>query len=125
MFFKVNHQSSKSRARTGTITTDHGTVQTPTFAPCGTKGTIKGLTQEQIKNLKIQFVCVNTYHLVMDPGVEVLEKAGGIHPLAKFPISLMSDSGDFRYFHWQTKINGVLQYAEMSNHWWKKYRRME
>lgn len=97
-FFKVNHTSSKSKARLGTITTDHGVVQTPAFVPVGTKGTIKGLTQEQIKNLDIQLSFVNTYHLVTHPGVEVLQKVEGIHSLAKYSIPLMSDSGGFQVF---------------------------
>ncbi|MCX6732025.1 MAG: tRNA guanosine(34) transglycosylase Tgt, partial [Candidatus Roizmanbacteria bacterium] len=86
------------KARLGTITTDHGVVQTPAFVPVGTKGTIKGLTQEQIKTLTIQLSFVNTYHLVTHPGVEVLQKAGGIHSLAKYSIPLMSDSGGFQVF---------------------------
>jgi len=66
--------------------------------PAGTKGTIKGITQEQIKELKIQISFVNTYHLVTHPGVEVLQKAGGIHNFAKYTIPLMSDSVGFKYF---------------------------
>lgn len=97
-FFKVLHNSSKSKARLGTITTDHGVINTPAFVPVGTKGTIKGLTQEQIKDLKIQASFVNTYHLVTHPGVEVLKKAGGIHPFAHYTIPLMSDSGGFQVF---------------------------
>lgn len=97
-FFKVEQQSTKSKARLGTITTDHGLVQTPAFVPVGTKGTIKGLTQGQIGELKIQISFVNTYHLVTHPGVEVLEKAGGIHQLAKYSTPLMSDSGGFQVF---------------------------
>ena len=97
-FYKVTHRSSKSQARLGTITTDHGVVQTPAFMPAGTKGTIKGLTQEHIKELKIQVSFVNTYHLVTHPGVDVLQKAGGIHTFAHYSIPLMSDSGGFQVF---------------------------
>lgn len=97
-FFKVDYQSTKSKARLGTITTDHGVVQTPAFVPVGTKGTIKGLTQEEIKALNIQLSFVNTYHLVTHPGVDVLQKAGGVHTLAKYSIPLMSDSGGFQVF---------------------------
>jgi queuine tRNA-ribosyltransferase len=71
-FFTVNHTSSKSQARLGTITTDHGVVQTPAFVPVGTKGTIKGLTPAHIKDLAIQISFVNTYHLVTHPGIGVL-----------------------------------------------------
>lgn len=97
-FFKVNHQSTKSKARLGIITTDHGLVQTPAFVPVGTKGTIKGLTQEQIGSLHIQLSFVNTYHLVVHPGIELLQQAGGVHRLAKYTIPLMSDSGGFQVF---------------------------
>ena len=97
-FFTVHHQSSKSRARLGSIQTDHGTIQTPAFVPVGTKGTIKGLTQEQIKNLHVQLSFVNTYHLVTHPGVEVLQSAGGVHKYAHYSIPLMSDSGGFQVF---------------------------
>jgi queuine tRNA-ribosyltransferase len=97
-FFRVTHRSSRSKARLGTITTDHGVVQTPAFVPVGTKGTIKGLTQEQIAALHVQLSFVNTYHLVTHPGVDVLRSAGGIHRLAHYSIPLMSDSGGFQVF---------------------------
>jgi len=97
-FFDVEHISTKSKARLGTITTDHGIVQTPAFVPVGTKGTIKGLTPAQIKELNIQLSFVNTYHLVTHPGVGVLEQAGGVHNFAKYKIPLMSDSGGFQVF---------------------------
>lgn len=97
-FFSVGYRSSQSKARLGSITTTHGVVQTPAFVPVGTKGTIKGLPQEFIANLKIQLSFVNTYHLVTHPGVDVLESAGGIHQLAKYTIPLMSDSGGFQVF---------------------------
>ena len=98
MFFTVHHQSKKSKARVGTIQTDHGLVQTPAFVPVGTKGTIKGLTQQHIAELNVQLSFVNTYHLVVHPGVELLEQAGGVHTYAKYTIPLMSDSGGFQVF---------------------------
>lgn len=97
-FFTVNHRSSKSGARLGTLKTDHGVVNTPAFVPVGTKGTIKGLTQDHIKSLDIQLSFVNTYHLVTHPGIEVLQQSGGVHKLAKYTIPLMSDSGGFQVF---------------------------
>lgn len=97
-FFTIVHNSKKSRARLGAITTDHGTVQTPAFVPVGTKGTIKGLPQQFISDLHIQLSFVNTYHLVTHPGVDVLSKAGGIHTMANYSIPLMSDSGGFQVF---------------------------
>lgn len=97
-FFTVNHTSSKSGARLGTLETDHGVVNTPAFVPVGTKGTIKGLTQDHIKDLHIQLSFVNTYHLVTHPGIELLQQSGGVHNLAKYTIPLMSDSGGFQVF---------------------------
>lgn len=97
-FFTVNHTSSKSGARLGRLMTDHGVVNTPAFVPVGTKGTIKGLTQDHIKDLRIQLSFVNTYHLVTHPGIELLQQSGGVHNLAKYTIPLMSDSGGFQVF---------------------------
>jgi len=97
-FFTVNHKSFKSNARLGTLKTDHGVVNTPAFVPVGTKGTIKGLTQDHIKDLRIQLSFVNTYHLVTHPGIELLQQSGGVHNLAKYTIPLMSDSGGFQVF---------------------------
>lgn len=97
-FFKVHSVSAKSKARRGTISTAHGTVETPAFVPVGTKGTIKALPQPFFKDIGIQLSFVNTYHLVTHPGVEVLRAAGGIHKLADYRIPLMSDSGGFQVF---------------------------
>lgn len=98
MFFKVNHRSTKSKARIGTIKTSHGEVQTPTFVPCATKGTLKGILPEQIPNMNVQLMFVNTYHLVIHPGSKIIRDAGGIHKYSKLPTPLMSDSGGFQVF---------------------------
>lgn len=97
-FFKVTHHSTKSKARTGTISTDHGVISTPAFVPVGTKATIKAFDPRFIQEVGIQLAFVNTYHLVTHPGVEVLEKAGGAHEYGKLTIPLMSDSGGFQVF---------------------------
>lgn len=97
-FFTVSHRSSRSKARLGTIMTDHGVVQTPAFVPVGTKGTIKGVPFQFLKDIGIQLSFVNTYHLVTHPGVDVLEKAGGIHTMAGYTMPLLSDSGGFQVF---------------------------
>jgi tRNA-guanine transglycosylase len=78
--------------------TDHGVVQTPAFVPVGTKGTIKGVPFQFLKDIGIQLSFVNTYHLVTHPGVDVLEKAGGIHTMAGYTMPLLSDSGGFQVF---------------------------
>ncbi len=97
-FFKVKHRSQKSQARLGTITTDHGLIQTPAFVPVGTKATIKGITQQQIADLHVQLSFVNTYHLVVHPGTSLFQSSGGVHNFAKYTIPLMSDSGGFQVF---------------------------
>lgn len=97
-FFTIHHRSKKSRARLGTIHTDHGDIQTPSFVPCATKGTLKGIDPTSIPSLGVEIMFVNTYHLVSHPGSEVVKKQGGIHRYAQFPTALMSDSGGFQVF---------------------------
>ena len=99
-FFKVLYQSKKrgSRARLGEIVTAHGKIKTPAFMAAGTKGTVKSLLPSLLKEIRTQVAFVNTYHLVTHPGVEVIEKAGGIHQYANLNIPLMSDSGGFQVF---------------------------
>lgn len=97
-FFTVHHRSKKSKARVGTIQTSHGAVQTPTFVPCATKGTLKGIPPEMIPDMQVQLMFVNTYHLVTHPGTDIIRDAGGIHSYSKLPTPLMSDSGGFQVF---------------------------
>jgi len=99
-FFKVLYQSKakKTKARLGKINTAHGTVKTPSFVPVATKGTIKALPPQFIKDIGTQLAFVNTYHLVTHPGPDLIAKAGGIHNFAKLDIPLMSDSGGFQVF---------------------------
>lgn len=97
-FFKILHKSKKSKARLGEIRTHHGVINTPSFVPCATKGTLKGILPSFIKGIKIQVAFVNTYHLVMSPGTYIIKKSGGIHAFSKLNIPLMSDSGGFQVF---------------------------
>jgi len=97
-FFKISHQSSKSKARLGEIHSDHGIMKTPGFISAATKGTIKTLTPKQVKEIGIQGSCVNTYHLVTHPGADIIEKAGGIQKYSGLNIFTMSDSGGFQVF---------------------------
>lgn len=97
-FFKVIHKSKKSKARLGEINTAHGLIKTPAFVPVATKGTIKSLLPELLKEIGIQVAFVNTYHLVDYPGADIIEKAGGIHKFSRLNIPLMSDSAGFQVF---------------------------
>ncbi|OGK16735.1 hypothetical protein A2690_04945 [Candidatus Roizmanbacteria bacterium RIFCSPHIGHO2_01_FULL_39_12b] len=96
--FNVLQTSTKSCARVGEITTPHGVIKTPALVVVGTKGTVKGLSPEDLELTGTQFVFSNTYHLVLSPTLEVIEKAGGIHKLSKINKPIITDSGGFQVF---------------------------
>lgn len=105
--FKVLYQSKakKSKARLGEIKTKHGVVKTPSFVPVATKGTLKAVPPQFIKEIGTQLAFVNTYHLVTHPGADLIAKAKGIHNFAKLDIPLMSDSGGFQVFSLANRKN--------------------
>ena len=119
-FFKFLYQSKKtylsagrSKARLGEIKTSHGVIKTPSFVTVGTKGTIKSLVPSFLKEIKTQVAFVNTYHLVTHPGVEIIEKAGGIHNYSGLNIPLMSDSGGFQVFSLARKKNQKSKFKSL------------
>lgn len=80
MKFELQHNDTKTNARAGLITTDHGVIETPIFMPVGTQGTVKGVHMTELKeDIDAQIILGNTYHLYLRPGLEILEKAGGLH----------------------------------------------
>ena len=85
-------------ARRGVVTTRHGTIQTPVFMPVGTLASVKSLTTEQLEALGPEIILNNTYHLMLRPGVELLEKLGGVHKFMSWNGSVLSDSGGFQLF---------------------------
>jgi queuine tRNA-ribosyltransferase len=94
---KVTDQASKARA--GTITTDHGQIQTPIFMPVGTAGSVKAVSQQQLKeDVQAQIILGNTYHLYLRPGLEVLEQAGGLHRFNSWDRPILTDSGGYQVF---------------------------
>ena len=97
-FFRVLKKSTKSRARVGVIETAHGNIETPAFVPVATKGTLKAIPPRDFQEIGIQVAFVNTFHLTLHPGVEVIKKCGGIHEYANLNIPLMSDSAGFQVF---------------------------
>ena len=99
MTFTLQHTDSKSEARAGLITTDHGEIQTPIFMPVGTLGSVKGVHLHELKDdVKAQIILGNTYHLYLRPGLEVIEKAGGLHRFNGFDRPMLTDSGGFQVF---------------------------
>ena len=85
-------------ARLGRLTTPHGVVDTPTFMPVGTQGTVKGLTQQALGDLGVQILLGNTYHLYLRPGHERIRRLGGLHRFMSWPGAILTDSGGFQVF---------------------------
>ena len=87
-----------SRARLGRLHTPHGTVETPAFIFCATKAAIKGLTPRQMRENETQIILSNTYHLMIQPGAERIERAGGLHAFTGWDGPMLTDSGGFQIF---------------------------
>lgn len=88
-----------SKARTGTIVTAHGEIKTPIFMPVGTAGTVKAVHQHELRDdIKAQIILGNTYHLYLKPGLDVLEKAGGLHKFNGWEKPILTDSGGYQVY---------------------------
>ena len=99
MKFDLKITDPKSKARAGTITTDHGTIETPIFMPVGTVGTVKGVHQTELKDqINPDIILANTYHLFLRPGMDILEKAGGIHKFMNWDRNILTDSGGYQVY---------------------------
>ena len=96
--FTIKHRDKNSKARTGIILTEHGTIKTPAFVPVGSGASIKSLTPEEIKEAKIDVFFVNTYHMLFRPGIETVFSSGGLHKFMNWDRPLMTDSGGFQVF---------------------------
>ena len=97
--FHLQHTDKTSQARAGKIVTDHGEIETPIFMPVGTAGSVKAVTQQQLlEDVKAQIILGNTYHLYLRPGLEVLEKAGGLHQFNGWYKPILTDSGGYQVF---------------------------
>ncbi|QQS50082.1 MAG: tRNA guanosine(34) transglycosylase Tgt [Bacteroidota bacterium] len=120
MFFKIESTDIRSRARAGVLSTGHGTIETPIFMPVGTGGTVKGVHQRELdQDIKAQIILGNTYHLYLRPGLEVIQKAGGLHRFMNWEKPILTDSGGYQVFsladnrklkedgaHFQSHIDG-------------------
>jgi len=99
MKFTLTAQDTHSKARAGEIKTDHGTIQTPIFMPVGTAGTVKAVHQHELTNdVKAQIILGNTYHLYLRPGLNTLEKAGGLHKFNGWEKPILTDSGGYQVY---------------------------
>ncbi|MDE5692679.1 MAG: tRNA guanosine(34) transglycosylase Tgt [Duncaniella sp.] len=99
MDFQLQATAPGTNARAGLITTDHGTIETPIFMPVGTLGSVKAVHQHELRDdVKAQIILGNTYHLYLRPGIDILEKAGGLHKFNGWERPILTDSGGFQVF---------------------------
>jgi queuine tRNA-ribosyltransferase len=96
--FELIHQSKKSRARVGRIHTPHGIIDTPSFVGVGTNGALKALDSEMVNQIGLQLMFCNTYHLMLQPGTEIIKQAGGLHSFIGRDKPIITDSGGFQVF---------------------------
>lgn len=96
--FRILHKDKKTKARVGEIYTPHGVIKTPAFVPVGTQASVKSLTPEEIRDSGTQLFFVNTYHMYLRPGIEVVEKLGGLHTFMGWDGPIITDSGGFQVF---------------------------
>ncbi|WP_117883266.1 tRNA guanosine(34) transglycosylase Tgt [Aureibaculum luteum] len=99
MKFDLKITDTTSKARAGTITTDHGVIETPIFMPVGTVASVKGVHQQELKkDINADIILGNTYHLYLRPGTKILEKAGGLHKFMNWDRPILTDSGGYQVY---------------------------
>jgi queuine tRNA-ribosyltransferase len=99
MKFDLLQKDAQSKARAGSITTDHGVIETPIFMPVGTAGTVKGVHQRELKeDINPDIILGNTYHLYLRPQTDILEKAGGLHKFINWDRPILTDSGGYQVY---------------------------
>jgi queuine tRNA-ribosyltransferase len=94
--FKIHHKSKENSARTGTVTTPHGSFRTPAFMPVGTRGTVKGLTPQQIRATGSDIILNNAFHLMLRPTDNRIAEIGGVHAFMKWNRPILTDSGGYQ-----------------------------
>jgi queuine tRNA-ribosyltransferase len=99
MKFKLTSKDVHSKARAGIVTTDHGDIPTPIFMPVGTAGSVKAVHQRELaQDIDAKIILGNTYHLYLRPGIELLEKAGGLHKFNGWNHPILTDSGGYQVY---------------------------
>jgi tRNA-guanine transglycosylase, queuosine-34-forming len=117
MNFQIQYKDTQSNARAGLITTDHGTIETPIFMPVGTQGTVKAVHFSELKHdIKAEVILGNTYHLYLRPGIDILEKAGGLHQFNGWDKPILTDSGGFQVFSLSENRKLKEEGAEFRSH---------
>lgn len=117
MKFSIKTKDTATKARAGTITTDHGDIQTPIFMPVGTAGTVKGVHQRELENdVNADIILGNTYHLYLRPGLDILERAGGLHGFNGWKRPILTDSGGYQVFSLKDRMKITEEGAKFSSH---------
>lgn len=123
MRFEIKKWDTTSKGRLGILETEHGCIETPAFMPVGTRGCVKTLTKQQLLDMDAKIILGNTYHLMLRPGMDVMEEAGGLHSFSNWERPLLTDSGGFQVFslaslnkiteegvHFQSHIDGSAHF---------------
>ena len=115
--FTILKKSKKSNARIGKLRLPNGEIITPCFLPIATRGAVKNLTPEELKELDAQIILANTYHLIQRPGLRIIKKAGGLHNFISWDGPILTDSGGYQIFSLARKRkitkNGVKFISEI------------
>ena len=99
MKFDIAKKDDGSRARAGSIHTAHGIIETPIFMPVGTLGTVKGIHQKELEEvINADIILGNTYHLYLRPGIDIINKAGGLHKFMSWDRPILTDSGGYQVY---------------------------
>lgn len=97
--FQLIKKSTQTKARLGSLETDHGTIQTPIFMPVGTQGTVKAIKKNQLEDdIGAEIILGNTYHLYLRPGMDIIKQAGGLHQFMYWERPILTDSGGYQIF---------------------------
>ncbi len=117
MDFTLEKKDPQSKARAGRIKTDHGEIQTPVFMAVGTAATVKGVHQVELKDdVKAQIILGNTYHLYLRPGMDVIQKAGGLHKFMNWNGPILTDSGGYQVYSLSGRRKIKEEGATFSSH---------
>jgi queuine tRNA-ribosyltransferase len=117
MLFQVTHTDPGSRARTGILHTSRGSIETPVFIPVGSAGTVKGVHQHELRHtVQSKIILGNTYHLFLRPGLEVLEKAGGLHAFIGWEGPILTDSGGYQVYSLSKRRKITESGVQFSSH---------
>jgi len=115
--FTLHHTDAASAARAGTLRTPHGTVDTPTFMPVGTLGSVKAVQPRELHaDVGAQMILGNTYHLFLRPGMDVIEGAGGLHRFMQWDGPILTDSGGYQVFSLSERCTITEEGVEFQNH---------